>query len=78
MLNVKLCSQRCVFGTKSNICDGAFYAKIVNGLQHSLVNVWLGSKYASGSLDAPCETAPLNSFTLQYLCHNQFVFCFRK
>ena len=22
--------------------------------------------------------APLNNFTLQYLCHNQFVFCFRK
>ena len=22
--------------------------------------------------------APLNNFTLQYLCHDQFVFCFRK
>ena len=32
-----------------------------------------GSKYASGSLDAPCEMVPLNSFVLQYLCHNQFV-----
>ena len=33
MLNVKLCSQKCIFRTKSNIYDGAFYAKIVKDLQ---------------------------------------------
>ena len=26
------------------------------------IDAWLGSKYASGSLDKPCEMAPLNSF----------------
>ena len=53
------------------------FAKIV--LQKcSLVDVWLGSKNASGSLDAPCKMVPLNSFVLQYLCHNQFDFCFQK
>ena len=36
----------------------------------SYVDVWLGSKYASGSLNEPWEMAPLNSFILQYLCHN--------
>ena len=34
------------------------------------VDVWLGSKNASGSLDEPCKLVPLNSFILQYLCHN--------
>ena len=28
------------------------------------------SKYASGSLDKLCKIGPLNSFILQYLCHN--------
>ena len=36
----------------------------------SYVDVWLGSKYASGSLDEPYEMAPINSFILQYLFHN--------
>ena len=36
----------------------------------------MGSKYISGSLDAPFEMVPVNSFILQYLCHNQFVVCF--
>ena len=31
-----------------------------------------------GSLDAPWEMTPLNSFILQYLCHNQFVFVFEN
>ena len=38
--------------------------------KHFPADVWLGSKYASGSLDAPCKMAPLNSFILQYLCHS--------
>ena len=46
--------------------------------KYCLIDVWLGSKNASGSLDAPCEMAALNSFVLQYLCHKQFVFCFQK
>ena len=44
----------------------------------SLVDVSLGSKYASGTLDAPYEMVPLNSFILQSLCHNQYLICFRK
>ena len=44
----------------------------------SLADIWLGSKYASGSLEAPCKMLPLNSFILQYLYHNQFAFCFWK
>ena len=36
----------------------------------SYINVWLGSKYASGSLDKPCEMAPLNSFVLHNLRQN--------
>ena len=31
----------------------------------------------SGSLDT-CEMLPINDFIFQYLCHNQFVFCFGK
>ena len=31
-------------------------------------------KHASGSLDAPCKMVPRNSFILQYLCHDQFIF----
>ena len=31
-------------------------------------------KRASGSLDAPCKMVPRNSFILQYLCHDQFIF----
>ena len=57
MLNVKLCSQRHVY----------------NQVQYlpgtSLVNVWLGSKYISGSFDAPCEMGPVNSFIFQYLIY---------
>ena len=34
------------------------------------VDVWLGSKNASGWLDEPRKMALLNSFILQYLCHN--------
>ena len=30
----------------------------------SYVDVWLGSKKVSGSLDKPCEMTPLNSFIL--------------
>ena len=35
--------------------------------KYFLTDVWMGSKYASGSLDVPCEIAPLNSFIFQYL-----------
>ena len=76
MLNVKYV-HRGVFRTKFNIYDGAFLPQQVT-TKCSFVGVWLGSKYASGSLDAPCEMVPLNSFILQHLCHNQFAFCFRK
>ena len=48
--------HRGVFRAQSNICGSVFFAKIVNGLQalsisakSSLVDVWLVSKYASGS-----------------------------
>ena len=44
--------------------------------KHSLVDVWLSSKYTSGSLEAPCKMLPLNSFVLQCFCHKQFVFFF--
>ena len=44
----------------------------------SLVDGWLGAKYASDSLETLCEMAPLTSFILQYLCRNQFVFSFWK
>ena len=55
------------------------FVKIVNSLQkYSFVDAWLGSKQESGSLDAPSKMTPLKSFILQYLCHNQFVFCFWK
>ena len=43
-----------------------------------LTDVWLGLKYASGSLGAPWKKVPLSNIILQYLCHNQFVFCFPK
>ena len=46
--------------------------------KHSHTDVWLSSKYSSGSLDALWKMVPLNSFILQYLRHNQFAFCFRK
>ena len=46
--------------------------------KHTLIDVLLDSKHASGSLDAPWEREPLISFVLQYLCHNQFAFYFRK
>ena len=42
------------------------------------IDGWLGSKYPSGLLDALCKMVPLNSVILQYLCHNQFNFCFWK
>ena len=42
--------------------------------KRSIVDVRLGSKYASGSLGAPYEMTPLNSFLLQYLRQNQFAF----
>ena len=41
-------------------------------------NVRLGSKYPTGSADAPCKMESQNSFILQYLCHSQFVFSFQK
>ena len=44
----------------------------------SSVDVWLGSKYASGSLDEPCEIAPLNSFILQYYVITSLSFVFEK
>ena len=37
-----------------------------------------GFKYTSGSSVAPYEMTPLNSFLLQYLRQNHFVFCFQK
>ena len=36
----------------------------------SYIDVWLGSECTSSSLDEPCEMVSLNSFILQYLCHN--------
>ena len=76
---------RGIFRTKTNIYDEDFFAKIVNSLQpwtistkNSLTDVWLGSKYASGSLDTPCKMVPIKSFILQYLCHNQFSLLFLK
>ena len=44
----------------------------------SLVDVWLGSKYSSGALDARREMASLNGLILQYLCLKQFFFRFQK
>ena len=44
----------------------------------SYVYVWLGSKYASCSLEEPCKMAPLNSFILQYYVRTSFIICFRK
>ena len=41
--------------------------------KHFFADVWLGSKYACGSLDAPYKVVLLNSFILQYLCYNQFI-----
>ena len=38
----------------------------------------IGFKYTSGSLGAPYEMTPLNSFLLQYLRQNHFAFCFQK
>ena len=59
------------------------FAEIVNSLyllfifaKCSLVDVQLGSRYASGSLDTPCKIAPLNSFISKYLYQNQFEFSF--
>ena len=79
MLNVKLrYVNRGVFKGKPNNYGQAFFAKIVELFlqKHSLVDVWLSSKYASGSLDAPCEMAPLNSFIMQYyvITSSSFVF----
>ena len=54
----------------------SLFNKVV-GLQDcckTYLYIWLGSKNASGLLDAPCKMAPLNSFILQYL----FVCCFQK
>ena len=74
------------FRIKLNIYNVAFFAKIVNGFKPltvflqkcSLIDVWMDYKHASDSLDAPWERALLISFILQYLCHNQFAFCFWK
>ena len=43
-----------------------------------VVDVWLGSKYASGSLDEPCEMAQLNSFILQYYVKTSLSFAFEN
>ena len=61
-LNVKMLSyvHRGTFKTKLNICDGAFLQKCL------LADVWLGSNYVSGSLDAPCKMVPLHTFILYY------------
>ena len=44
----------------------------------SYVDVWLGSEYPSGSLDEPCEMAPLNSFILQYYVITSLSFVFKN
>ena len=44
-VNLNLLQSKRVYGTQSNIYDGAFWEKIVNGL--SIVDVPLGSKYVS-------------------------------
>ena len=44
----------------------------------SYVDVCLGSKYVSGSLDEPCEMAPLNSFILQYYVITSLPFVFEN
>ena len=54
----------------------SFFAKIVYDLQ--LLTIFAKSSLIDVWLDKSCEMVPLNSFILQYLCHNQFVFCFRK
>ena len=63
-----------------NIYDGALYknSQLLVTNNYFWKSVLLGSKYATGSLEAPCNMAPVNSFNFQYKCHNQFVFCFRK
>ena len=43
-----------------------------------VVDVWLGSKYASCSLDEPCEMAQLNSFILQYYVKTSLSFVFEN
>ena len=43
-----------------------------------VVDVWLGSKYASGSLDEPCEMAQLNSFILRYYVKTSLSFAFEN
>ena len=84
MLHLKSCSQE-HFKNQLEHLRWGFFAKILNDLQpltvftkSSLVDVWLGSKYASGSLNTPCDMVALNNFILKYLCHHQFIFCFRK
>ena len=44
-VNLNLLQSKRVYGTQSNIYDGAFWEKIVNGF--SIVDVPLGSKYVS-------------------------------
>ena len=39
----------------------------------NIMKMIVGSNYASGSLDEPCEMAPLNNFTLQFLSHNYLI-----
>ena len=51
-----------ILRTKSNIYTGAFLKKQLNILAKVFPHTCLtGYKSASGSLDAPCEIAPLNS-----------------
>ena len=46
----------------AQIYDGALLQIFLQ--KCSLIDVWLGSKYTSGWLEAPYEMAPLNSFIL--------------
>ena len=71
---VDLLADSCVCTwNKSNIHRVFLWKYLVAGSHYlflqrgSLLDIWLGSKYASCSLDASCEMVPLSSYTLQYL-----------
>ena len=64
---------------QSRISAMEFFCKTVNGCKlFTIISKKHPCRYTSGRLDRLCEMATLNSFILQYLYHNQFVFCFRK
>ena len=69
--------HRRLFRTKLNICNGALllFWSIFFLQKCSLVNVWLGSKYPTGSVDTPCKMVPLVLFCNIYvIISSSFVF----